>query len=92
VARPSKAWRKKAKVYLWFARQYPDLDRSEEAAERMYDYESRGIGAMDWSNAYFVGKHWLDCRIAAGKECLKEGTALEIEEQLFWLWVKVVTK
>lgn len=84
MARPSKAWRKKAQLYLWFARHYPLLDASAAAAEAMFDYESRGVGKPGFSNAYFVGKHWLDWRITAGKECLAEGTAFVFEEDAFW--------
>lgn len=67
----SKKWRDKAEVYRWFAREYPNADFSEAAAEAMYQYESTGIGRVNHYdlvdgkvNGYALGKHLQDLQLA----------------------------
>lgn len=74
----SKKWRVKAENYKWFARGYPTADFSEDAAEKMYIFESTGCGYVNhydvydgMVNGYALGKHLQDIQIAMWVEDLK---------------------
>ncbi len=73
----SKAWLKSANLYKFFARTYDGLDFSDEAAEAMFNYESKGIGNVSYQqkvdgkfNGFAVGKHLMDIQMAMWREDL----------------------
>jgi hypothetical protein len=74
----SKKWIRISELYRFFARDYHDLDFSDDAALAMYDFESRGVGNVNHYdkingkiNGYAVGKHMLDLQMAMWKEDIR---------------------
>ncbi len=55
-------------LYLYFARDYIDLDLSEDALYELYLFESTGQGSIKPNNGYAVGKKLMDVAVAMWKE------------------------
>lgn len=101
--KPSKKWRAMQPIYQAFAEGKEGLDFSEEAAEEMYLFESRGEGNLrmglfsgERMNGYAVGKHWMDATVKGWLEMIAEGT-LFIWELYEWFpewhwWLDRVVK
>lgn len=80
----SKNWRKMAKIYKIFAKDWIEIcDFSEKSALEMYEYETLGKGNIAKGifpnpksgkyNGYAVGKRWMDIMIKLWKEAHDEG-------------------
>ena len=64
---PTKKWWKMAAIYAHFSGT-GDWDFSDEAAQAMFDYESKGTRLSDKTslgkyNGFLVGKRWMDLTI-----------------------------
>lgn len=67
-------WREMANIYLRFAKDWPQADQSEEAANAMYLHETFGVALPSTQrlNAYQVGKKWMDVMVAMWKEDISQ--------------------
>ena len=96
MIKPSKKWIKKSLLYKRAARDYNNLDFSNEAAMEMFKFESTGNGDISIEgfntidkkcNGYAVGKKWLDVNISNWKEAIKDGW-LRIDDLVTDGWPK----
>lgn len=61
-------------MYLRFAVDYPQADRSDTAAMAMFLHESQGkLLPEDTLNAFALGKKWMDVTVAGWKEEIATG-------------------
>jgi hypothetical protein len=91
MSNPTRRWLRKAEVYRHFVREEEGLDWSPEAAQAMFDWESRGsgdLGAGIFSsssrNGYARGKKVMDLTVAMWQEDLREGLLTKNELRLDW--------
>lgn len=66
-------------MYLWCARQYNNLDSSNDALYEAYQYETKGIQIDNPRNAYLIGKRYLNLNIQMWREDIKKGYLLKEE-------------
>jgi hypothetical protein len=73
TVKPTKNWWKMADIYRRFAKDWPNVDFSEEAANAMFAYESRGIPLPQntKTNGFVLGKKWMDVTIEMWLEDIK---------------------
>lgn len=76
LKQPSKKYERICPVYEYFASSF-DVDLSDEAKVRFYNYETFGTPIVKYYepyngmfNGYAVGKHWMDVNMAMYKEDL----------------------
>lgn len=88
----SPKWWKKAEIYRKFAD--PDLDFSQQAAEQMYLFESKGKRFDNPRNGYMSGKKWQDVTIENWRWSIENGLLLPFElfEEFPEDWVRNVLK
>ena len=100
----SKKWRKIQPIYRYFGGEECRLDYSEDAALKMFLFETYGKGNLKRNlfssnslNGYAVGKHWMDVTIKMWLKDLQEGL-LDLHElyteypQWHWWLDKMITK
>ena len=82
-------WLKKATLYKQF-NPHPEIEKdySKQAAQEMFDYESKGIGDLSLMifddgkrkvNGYAYGKHWMDWQINAWRDGIAKGYSSKFE-------------
>lgn len=70
--KPGRRWKRMAEMYLRFSGD--QYDRSEQAAMSMFRHESLGEPLRDpETNAYSIGKKWMDVTVAYWNEDIKSG-------------------
>lgn len=80
-----------SEIYKKFGGNDPQLDYSDQAAEEMYLYETKGEGNLSMglfevkgkTNGYAVGKKWMNVHIEMWKKDIQEGIIFrfELEEE-----------
>lgn len=76
----SHRYRRVADLYLRFSKDWSHMtDASEDALVAQYRHESVGAPKPPDTNAYTLGKKWMDATIAMWKEDLDKGLLLRDE-------------
>jgi hypothetical protein len=75
LTKPTSKWLKKAEKYRELAKIAEQTgfkcDFSNEAANAMFNFESSGIGKIEYDNGYAIGKKWMDVQISMWIEDLQ---------------------
>jgi hypothetical protein len=73
----TRQWRRMAEIYRLFSDDRWDF--SEQAAEAMFLFESRGVPVTSETNGYLIGKRFMDVTVTLWKKNIELGLLTKFE-------------